>query len=100
MPVVLRRVKHMSAIHRHHTSDFLCAIGVPHIKPATSVFDPGYDALTLAGHLEQSSHLISILKISMACWLIANEDVVRGKVATAKSFKVPTVTGGGPFEIA
>jgi len=64
------------------------------------VFDPGYDAITLAGHLEQSSHLISILKISMACWLIANENVIRHKIATAKSFNVPTVTGGGPFEIA
>ncbi len=90
----------MSAIQRHHTSDFLRAIGVADIRPSTSVFDPGYDALTLTGHLEQSSHLISILKISMACWLIANENVVRGKIATAKSFKVPTVTGGGPFEIA
>src|SRR6266851_97043 len=90
----------MSAVQSHHTSDFLRAIGVPDIKPSTSVFDPGYDATTLASHLEQSSHLISILKISMACWLIANENVVRGKIATAKSFKVPTVTGGGPFEIA
>ncbi len=90
----------MSAVQSHHTSDFLRAIGVPDIKPSTSVFDPGYDATTLASHLEQSSHLISILKISMACWLIANEDVIRGKIATARSFKVPTVTGGGPFEIA
>jgi phosphosulfolactate synthase len=88
------------AAQRQHTNDFLRVIGVPDIKPSTSVFDPGYDANTLAGHLEQSSHLISILKISMACWLIANEDVVRGKIATAASFKVPTVTGGGPFEIA
>jgi phosphosulfolactate synthase len=94
------RDKNMSATQTHHTSDFLRAIGVPDIRPSTSVFDPGYDGVTLAGHLEQSWHLISILKISMACWLIANEDVVRGKVATAKSFKVPTVTGGGPFEIA
>jgi len=64
------------------------------------VFDPGYDPVTLAGHLEQSSHLISILKISMACWLIADETVTRGKIATANSFRVSTVTGGGPFEIA
>jgi phosphosulfolactate synthase len=90
----------MSVTHMHRTSDFLRAIGVPDITPSTSVFDPGYDAITLAGHLEQSAHLISILKISMACWLIANEDVIRHKIASAKSFKVPTVTGGGPFEIA
>jgi phosphosulfolactate synthase len=90
----------MSVTHRHHTGEFLRAIGVPDITPSTSVFDPGYDAITLAGHLEQSAHLISILKISMACWLIANEDIIRHKIASAKSFKVPTVTGGGPFEIA
>jgi phosphosulfolactate synthase len=85
---------------RKHTRDFLQLIGVPAIAPATSPFDPGYDPMTLAGHLEQSCHLISILKISMACWLIADEKVTRGKVAAATLHKVPTVTGGGPFEIA
>jgi phosphosulfolactate synthase len=85
---------------KYHTSDFLRLIGVPVIQPSTSVFDPGYDAFTLEGHLEQSSHLVSILKISMACWIIANEEVTRRKIALARSFKVPTVTGGGPFEIA
>ncbi|MGH7985492.1 MAG: phosphosulfolactate synthase [Candidatus Binataceae bacterium] len=83
-----------------HTDDFLQLIGVPTLAPATSVFDPGYDAVTLEGHLRQSRHLISILKISMACWLIADEDVSRGKIAAAKAHQVPTVTGGGPFEIA
>jgi len=90
----------MSIEGKCHTSEFLKAIGVPELKPSTSVFDPGYDPVTLAGHLEQSSHLISILKISMACWLIADETVTRSKIITASSFKVPTVTGGGPFEIA
>src|SRR5579864_4124333 len=83
-----------------HTSDFLRLIGVPELAPSTSVFDPGYDADALAAHLEQSSHLISILKISMACWLIAREDVTRRKIADATRFKVATVTGGGPFEVA
>jgi phosphosulfolactate synthase len=90
----------MAGIGLIHTRDFLRLIGVPEIKPSTSVFDPGYDPVTLAGHLEQSSRLISILKISMACWLIADETVTRSKIATANSFNVPTVTGGGPFEIA
>jgi phosphosulfolactate synthase len=85
---------------RHHTADFLRLIGVPAIPPSTSAFDPGYDPITLEGHLQQSSHLISILKISMACWIIANESVIRRKVASAKAHQVPTVTGGGPFEIA
>ena len=85
---------------RLHTNDYLKSIGVPEIRSATSPFDPGYDALTLAGHLEQSHHLMSILKVSMACWMIANEDVTRQKIAVAKKYTVPTTTGGGPFEVA
>ena len=83
-----------------HTSDYLKLIGVPEILPATSPFDPGYDPATLESHLEQSSHLMSILKISMACWMVAKESATRQKVAAAKKHHVPTVTGGGPFEVA
>jgi len=85
---------------KYHTSDFLNLIGVPSLSPVTSAFDPGYDPVTLQAHLEQSGHLISILKISMACWIIADEAATRRKVAAAASRNVPTVTGGGPFEIA
>src|SRR6516164_6267836 len=81
-------------------ADYLRRIGVPPIPPCLSPFDPGYDALTLEGHLDQSAHLISILKISMACWMVADEAVTRRKIAAAKNHNVPTVTGGGPFEIA
>ena len=83
-----------------HTREYLRSIGVPEINPATSPFDPGYDLATLASHLEQSHHLMSILKVSMACWMIANEDVTRQKIASAKRYRVPTTTGGGPFEVA
>ncbi len=83
-----------------HTSDFLKILGVPGISPSTSAFDPGYDPITVEAHLGQSGHLISILKISMACWIVANEDCTRRKIASAASHHVPTVTGGGPFEIA
>jgi phosphosulfolactate synthase len=83
-----------------HTRDYLKKIGVPEIAPATSPFDPGYDPATLESHLEQSSHLMSILKISMACWIIAKEAATRKKIAAAKKYLVPTVTGGGPFEVA
>ena len=83
-----------------HTRDYLKLIGVPELPPLTSPFDPGYDPATLESHLEQSSHLIAILKISMACWIVANEDATRKKVASAAKHGVPTVTGGGPFEIA
>jgi len=82
------------------TSDYLKKIGVPEIAPATSPFDPGYDPATVGSHLQQSSHLISILKISMACWMVANESATRRKIAFANMYNIPTVTGGGPFEIA
>ena len=83
-----------------HTWDYLRLINVPEMPPRTCPFDPGYDPITLESHLDQSSHLISTLKISMACWLIANEKATRKKVAAARRLKIPVCTGGGPFEIA
>src|SRR5207253_1668006 len=85
---------------RVHTHDYLKRIGVPDLPPLTSPFDPGYDPVTLNSHLAQSAHLISILKISMACWIVAAERATRRKLAAARRHGVPTVTGGGPFEIA
>src|SRR5437867_12409323 len=90
----------MSPITALHTADYLELIGVPALPPLTSPFDPGYDPVTLESHLDQSAHLMSVLKISMACWIIANESATRRKIAAAKAHGVPTVTGGGPFEIA
>lgn len=84
----------------HHTADYLRLIGVPQLPPLTSPFDPGYDLTTFESHLNQSSHLMSTIKISMACWMVANETITRRKVAAAGFHGVPTVTGGGPFEIA
>src|SRR5215212_7914324 len=82
------------------TSDFLRKIRVPPIPPYTMPFDPGNDPATVESHLEQSSHLMSALKISMACWIVANEASTRRKIAAANKYSVPIVTGGGPFEIA
>ena len=90
----------MSGDGRPTTKDYLRRIGVRELPPLTSPFDPGYDPATLESHLEQSGHLMSILKISMACWLVADEQATRRKVDAARAAKVPTVTGGGPFEIA
>ncbi len=84
----------------HHSRDFLRTIGVPEMPPRTSPFDPGYDPATLISHLQQSGHLISSLKISMACWLVAKETATREKVLAARRLNVPVCTGGGPFEIA
>ena len=86
--------------NNHHTRDYLKLIGVLQLPPLISPFDPGYDPATLVSHLEQSSHLMAILKVSMACWMVANEAATRRKVAAAAKHRVPTVTGGGPFEIA
>src|SRR5215475_8655742 len=82
------------------SADYLRKIGVPDMPPTTSPFDPGYDPSSVASHLAQSCHLMSILKISMACWMVANESATRNKIAIARGYGVPTVTGGGPFEIA
>ncbi|HEV7886419.1 MAG TPA: phosphosulfolactate synthase [Acidimicrobiales bacterium] len=82
------------------TAAFLDLLGVPHLAPATTPFDPGYDPATLTSHLAQSSHLMNGLKISMACWLVADESVTRAKVAAARRYGVAPLSGGGPFEIA
>ena len=88
------------ATKKPNLKDYLRRIGVPDLKPATSPFDPGYDPATYAAHLAQSAHLMSIMKISMACWQIADEKATRGKIAAARKARVPTVFGGGPFEVA
>lgn len=88
------------SIHRSTTQDFVRSLGVPDLPPLTSPFDPGYDVATVVSHIEQSGHLISLLKLSMCCWLIADEAATRAKIAAAKRKRVTLVTGGGPFEIA
>jgi phosphosulfolactate synthase len=82
------------------TTRYLRRIGVSELPARTSPLDPGYDPATLEGHLQQSAHLMSILKLSMACWMIAEERATRRKIATAAEYGVPVVTGGGSFEIA
>src|SRR5919108_1397747 len=82
------------------THEYLRLIGVAELPALTSPFDPGYDPVTLESHLDQSAHLMASLKISMACWQIADESATRRKIAAARAHNVPTVTGGGPFEVA
>lgn len=92
-----RRRPHVAPASTH---DFVRDLGVPDLAAHTSPFDPGYDVATVVSHLEQSGHMISRLKLSMACWLIASEEASRAKIAAAKRCGVALVTGGGPFEIA
>ncbi len=88
------------AVRPAPTHEFVRSLGVPDLVPHTSPFDPGYDVQTVVSHLEQSHHLISRLKLSMACWLIADPSATRAKIAAARRLRVPLTTGGGPFEIA
>lgn len=82
------------------TEEYLRLIGVADLPSLTSPFDPGYDAVTVESHLNQSAHLMASLKLSMACWMIADTEATKRKIAAAKAHHVPTVTGGGPFEVA
>lgn len=82
------------------TRDYLRLIGVAEIPPRTTPFDPGYDLQTVVGHLKQSASLMSGLKISMACWQIADEGVIREKIGACKEYGVKTSAGGGPLEVA
>jgi phosphosulfolactate synthase len=85
---------------RASTAAYLEAIGVAQLPPLTTPFDPGYDPETFRGHLEQSAHLMAGVKISMACWMIADEEISRLKVSLARRHGVTPATGGGPFEVA
>lgn len=87
-------------MHAMSTAEYLQLIGVPTLPPRTSPFDPGYDPATVESHIEQSWHLMSVLKISMACWQVAQETATRRKVKAARARGVPVCTGGGPFEVA
>lgn len=81
-------------------ADYLDLIGVRELTPTTCPFDPGVAPAVLASHLEQSAHLMLSLKLSMACWMIADESATRQKVAAAHAAGVPARTGGGPYEVA
>ena len=79
---------------------YLRDIGVPALPPCTSPFGPGYDLSILEGHLEQSAHLMATLKLSMVCWMVANQAMSRRKLAAVRVRGVATVAGGGSFEVA
>ena len=85
---------------RSRLAHYLELIGLRELPPATCPFDPGVAPAVLMSHLEQSAHLMLGLKISMACWMIADESATRRKVAAAHAAGVPASTGGGPYEVA
>ena len=81
-------------------SDYLHGIGVRDFPPLSCPFDPGVAPVVLESHLGQSAHLMRSVKISMACWMIADEAATRRKVAAAHAAGVRVNTGGGPYEVA
>src|SRR5207245_4838005 len=82
------------------TGRYLAEIGVRETPRATCPFDPGYDPATLEGHMQQSGHLIGTVKISMACWMVADESATRRKIRAVTELGITAVAGGGPFETA
>jgi phosphosulfolactate synthase len=82
------------------TARYLERIGVRESPRATCPFDPGYDPATLEGHMRQSGHLLGTVKISMACWMVAEESASRRKIQAVTRLGIPAVAGGGPFEVA
>jgi phosphosulfolactate synthase len=79
---------------------YLDSIGVARLAPATTPFDPGVAPAVLESHLEQSAELMLSLKVSMACWMIAEEGASRRKLRAAQDAGVDAVAGGGPYEVA
>lgn len=79
---------------------YLDGLGVAELAPAIYPFDPGIAPVALESHLRQSGHLMLGLKVSMACWMIADEGATRGKVQAAHAAGLPASTGGGPYEVA
>jgi hypothetical protein len=71
----------MSRLRRLSTREFLDLIGVSKIAPRTSAFD---DPVTLESDVQQSHHVISLLKLSMAFWIIAGESATRRNVAVRR----------------
>lgn len=72
---------------------YLRRLGVATLPRATCAFDPGYDLGTVQAHIRQSGHLMSGLKISMACWQLAAPSETAAKVAAARAAGVPVITG-------
>jgi phosphosulfolactate synthase len=80
--------------------DYLRRLGVAELPRVTYPFDPGVAPAVLESHLRQSGHLMIGLKVSMACWMVADEGSTRRKVRAAREAGVPANTGGGPYEVA
>jgi len=61
------------------------------LPPLTSPNDIDTDARTLDAILQQSYHLISMLRIAMDSWIVASEASRNMKIGVIKRFEMPTV---------
>jgi len=69
------------------------------LPPLTSPNDASRDPLTLDALLQQSVHLISMLRMSMGSWLISSEISRNKKMDVVRKYEVPTVAVEMPREI-
>jgi phosphosulfolactate synthase len=93
----------MPEMKDHESGEFaryLRGLGVPELPAAVYPFDPGIAPVVLESHLQQSGHLMLGLKVSMACWMIADREATRSKVRAAHAAGLSADTGGGPYEVA
>jgi phosphosulfolactate synthase len=90
----------IKAVSPRNFSEYLAHIGVADLTATSCPFDPGLAPVVLESHLAQSADHILSLKISMACWMVADDLATRRKLAAAAAVGVQTSAGGGPYEVA
>lgn len=69
------------------------------LPPLTSPNDANTDPWTLDSLLQQSYHLISMLRMSMSSWIIASEVSRNKKIQVTRRYEIPTVAIEMPLEI-
>ncbi len=69
------------------------------LPPLTSPNDSNVDPWTLDALLQQSYHLISMLRMSMSSWIISSEVSRNRKIRVTKRYEIPTVAVEMPLEI-
>ncbi|MBI2428669.1 MAG: phosphosulfolactate synthase [Ignavibacteriales bacterium] len=95
-----KEIKEHLLKRRFHSAELMRTLGVLQVPPLTAVLDTGFDPLTVESHLTQSGHLMSMMKMASAGWLIADENALRQKVSAAQRYNVPVVMGNDIFVLS
>lgn len=69
------------------------------LPPLTSPSDANVDPWSLDALLQQSYHLISMLRMSMSSWIISSEVSRNKKILVTRRYEIPTVAMEMPLEI-